>query len=105
MYKLNLKKVCRSRNVTLTELARRTSIPQPSLSRYESGRSDITLRQLSRISLALGAAFDEFVEDVSLTSEMKRVIARMRTNKAGADKQWVTRLLADLQEHYSKVKR
>ena len=105
MYAVNIKKACRKRGVTLQELARLTSIPQPSLSRYNAGRCDITLRQLGKIAQALGVELDALVENKSLTVEFHDVIRRMERTATRTDKAWVTRVTADLQRHYKKARK
>ena len=105
MYTVDITKACRRRGITLEQLARLTSIPQPSLSRYNSGRCDITLRQLGRIAQALGVDLDELVENTSLTVEFRGTIRRMEQTATRSDKAWVTRITADLQRHYRRVRK
>jgi transcriptional regulator with XRE-family HTH domain len=104
VYRVNITKACRRRGITLKQLARLTSIPQPSLSRYNSGRCDITLRQLGRIALALGTDLNELVDNESLTAEFHGTIRRMERAATRNDKAWVTRVMADLQRHYRQVR-
>jgi transcriptional regulator with XRE-family HTH domain len=105
VYAVNITKVCRKRGITLERLARLTSIPQPSLSRYNTGRCDITLRQLGRIADALGVSLDALVEDTSLTVEFRDTIRRMERTATRSDKAWVTRVMADLQGHYRRARK
>lgn len=105
MYAVNITRACRRRGVTLEQLARLTSIPQPSLSRYNSGRCDITLRQLGRIAQALGVELDELVENTSLTAEFRDTIRGMERTATRSDKAWVTRVMSDLQRHYRRARR
>jgi transcriptional regulator with XRE-family HTH domain len=104
MYAVNITGACRRRGITLQELARRTSIPQPSLSRYNTGRCDITLRQLGRIAQALGVELEALVEKTSLTAEFRDVIRHMERTATRSDKAWVTRVMADLQRHYKQAR-
>lgn len=104
MYSLNLKQLCRNHGITLSELSKRTLIPQPSLSRYASGKSNITLRQLSRIALALNVELEEILQNNILTEKYREEISRKERDNRKQDKAWVTRVLCDLQSHYSKVR-
>jgi transcriptional regulator with XRE-family HTH domain len=105
VYSVNITKACRRRGITLEQLARLTSIPQPSLSRYNSGRCDITLRQLGRIAQALGMDLNQLVENTSLTTEFRDTIRRMERTATRSDKAWVTRVTTDLRRHYRLVKK
>jgi len=105
MYFLNLKKICHQRQVTISELSRKSGIPQPSLSRYASGKSDITLKQLSRIALALGTGLEKIVETDIVTERYKSRIKRMEEESVRQNKAWVTTVLCDLQRHYKKCHR
>jgi transcriptional regulator with XRE-family HTH domain len=109
MYSLNFKQLCRNHGITLSELSKRTLIPQPSLSRYASGKyasgkSNITLRQLSRIALALNVELEEILQNNILTEKYREEISRKERDNRKQDKAWVTRVLCDLQSHYSKVR-
>lgn len=104
MYSLNLKQLCRNHGITLSELSKRTLIPQPSLSRYASGKSNITLRQLSRIALALNVELEEILQNNILTEKYREEISRKERDNRKQDKAWVTQVLCDLQSHYSKVR-
>lgn len=104
MYTVNLRAVCLRHGTTITDLARRTSIPQPSLSRYNTGRSDITLRQLGRIALALGVGVEDLVDSNVLTKDLHREIGSVERTALKRDKAWVSGVLADLQQHYRKVR-
>ncbi len=103
MYRLTLGRACRNSGMTLTELSRRTGIPQPSLSRYAAGRSDITLRQMSRITLALGCDIEDLVEQDSLLSTCAAEIRERENAPGDNDKSWVTSVVVDLTRHYRSV--
>lgn len=102
MYFLNLKKICCGRGITMSELSRKSGIPQPSLSRYAAGKSDITLKQLSRIATALGVGLEKIVETDILTEQYEARIKRTERDEQQKDKAWVTAVLCDLQRHYYK---
>ena len=102
MYFLNLKKICRQRQMTMSELSGKSGIPQPSLSRYARGKSDITLKQLSRIALALGVGLEKIVETDIITERYKSRIKRIEKESVQQNKAWVTTVLCDLQKHYKK---
>ena len=101
---LRLKETCARQRITLTELARRSSIPQPSLSRYESGACDITLRQLNRIALALNVGIEQLIHQGTFLQDLRGTIEAMEKSVSRQDKVWVTRVLSDLQEHYRKAR-
>ena len=90
--------------MTLTELSRRTGIPQPSLSRYANGRCDITLRQLGRIAAALKVPPAALLQDRSPTRDLRREIANRGRRGAREDKSWVSRLHHSLCRHYRRVR-
>ena len=104
MYSLNFKQLCHRHGITLSELSRRTLIPQPSLSRYACGKSNITLKQLRRIAVALNVELEEILQSNILTEKYREEISGKERNNQKQDKAWVTRVLCDLQSHYSKVR-
>lgn len=104
MYNLNLKNVCKNKNITISQVALKSGIPQPSLSRYISGRSDITLRQLNRLSYALGVGIKELLqEEDSFLEKHKNKIEKYQDNVQKEDKEWVSNVLWDLRKHYLSV--
>jgi DNA-binding Xre family transcriptional regulator len=94
--KLRLLEFCRSRRISLSELARWTGIARVSLSRYAHGAQDITLGQLARIASRLGCSLGDLVDDrEDLTSPVWReAIRRQALHPAHRkDKSWVPRVL------------
>lgn len=105
MYSTNLKQLCKKHRITMSELSKRSSIPQPSLSRYAGGKSDITLKQLSRIALALNVQMGEILQNNVFTEQYKKRIRMKEMGNRKQDKAWVTGVLCDLQHHYSRIKK
>ncbi len=106
MYVLKLKKLCKDKKITLTELALRSGIPQPSLSRYVTGKSDITLRQLSRLSETLGVDIEDILErKESFTKKYSHAIYVREKSEQKKEKKWISELLWTLRGHYLKIKR
>ncbi|MHC4872611.1 MAG: helix-turn-helix domain-containing protein [Planctomycetota bacterium] len=105
MFKLCIKDQCRKRGFTLSKLADRCGIPQPSLSRYETGKSDITLRQLSRICLVLGLNVSDLLEKEVFTEKYAKEIVKVERTAVKADKAWVGKVQSDLLEHYRGTRR
>jgi DNA-binding Xre family transcriptional regulator len=93
---LRLLDVCRSRDVSLSELARWSGIARVSLSRYAHGTQDITLTQLLKIAAALGCTISDLVEDREnlISPEWQKAIRRRASDRAHRrDKSWVPRAL------------
>ena len=105
MYRLDLKDACSRRGMTLSELAERTGIPQPSLSRYISGRRDITLRQLGRLALALDVGIEDLVREDSLTSLFSRQLRAIERTAVKKDKRWVLSSHDNLQRFRASKRR
>ncbi len=61
------------RNLTQSDLARETGIPQPNISRIEKGKLDITISTLKRIANALGVSPGVLLEVGRSQSEDKGV--------------------------------
>ena len=104
VFSLRLKEACSEKGITLTELARRTGIPQPSLSRYISGGRDITLRQLGRIAVALGVSVHALIENEDFEEEFVEVMQAMERRSVQEDKAGVLYVLENLQRHYHEVR-
>jgi transcriptional regulator with XRE-family HTH domain len=104
MFKLRLKDQCRKKGITLSKLAAKCGIPQPSLSRYESGKSDITLRQLSRLCLVLGVGIGELLKEEVFTEKYAKEIKRAEKAAIKSDKAWVGKVQSDLLAHYRSIK-
>lgn len=107
MHAVDFKEICRKKRIGLTELSRMCGIPQPSLSRYQNGRSDITLRQLNRIVLAVSCDLNDILQEKpDLLDLCLRKLSRRKKNKLfREDKSWVSQVIYDLNKHYSSVKR
>lgn len=75
--KIRLLELCRTRGVSLTELARWTGIARVSLSRYAHGVQDMTLRQASKVISSLGCRISDLVDDrEDLSSPIWRIAIR-----------------------------
>ena len=107
MYKVNFRKICRKKRVTLSKLSRRCGIPQPSLSRYQSGRTAITLRQLNRITLAMSCKLNDILEERPnfLEKNWRKIVLLEENKSSNKDKAWVSKIIWDLRKHYLKVKK
>jgi transcriptional regulator with XRE-family HTH domain len=95
MITLRLSEFCRSRHVSLSQLARWTGIARVSLSRYANGIQDITLGQLSKISAAMDCRLDDLTDDrEDLSSpEWKALIEKAsKSAHQQKDKSWVPRI-------------
>ena len=103
--KLEILKVCRRRGISMNQLAGRCGIPQPSLSRYQKGRSDITLRQMNRIADALSCRISDLLEaGLDFSVRHRDRIRQLEKEALNQDKSWVSGVLWSLQQHYRKVK-
>lgn len=99
IYKLDLEGARRRSGVTLSKLARMSGIPQPSLARYASGRSDITLGQIGRISAALNIGISKIVVRDSFSDAKWRRMLEGRTQRAKrTDRAWVSQSIWKMQQ-------
>ncbi|MFH2068009.1 MAG: helix-turn-helix domain-containing protein [Candidatus Omnitrophota bacterium] len=107
MRTVNFREICRKKGIGLTKLSRMCGIPQPSLSRYQSGRSDITLRQLNRIALAVSCELNDILQEKPDLLDMclRKIARRKKDELFREDKSWVSQIVCDLNKHYLNVKR
>lgn len=92
--------------MTLSEMAFKSGIPQPSLSRYSSGKSDITLRQLNRLCTALDLKLNNLLEEKKdFLKNNEKILALKEKQETGSEKAWVSRVMWELNQHYLKVRK
>src|SRR5437016_3786344 len=93
---LRLLEFCKSRRMTLSELARWTGIARVSLSRYAHGSQDVTLGQLLKIASRLGCRLSDLVDDrEDLRSPTWQIALRKHASRSARkeDKSWVPRAM------------
>lgn len=106
--KLPILKLCKSRGISLTQLARLTGISRMTLWRCDRGLQDPSLSVALLLAKNLGVSLQDFVskQGEPLTHAFQIAIRRqVRQPHIHEDKSWVPLLIMSHLEHYRNVKR